>query len=358
MKIFRTVFTLIIVIVITLLSTAFSNSKADIKLIETEKSNLIREFDDVLNSTSLNQVSSEKLQTSYKNLEKDIGKFNDEDFLIILKDENVSTLTKNLLLQMSDKINNGKGISNSKIFEELLEKNVLDENSRVSLINSINAETDGIKNKLAKIAQSESGSAVYRSMMKLQQSDALMALEISEKILENPSQYNEDNIRAAISVKSNYYKELTMVENNKNVEKEKSEFINFCTSQYKKASDGKLKDAAVFSLMNIRDYDAVKAIILDPTIDEELKVACVCRNTKTFIDVINNNPTKEDVEFILDCMEIAPLKDLAEPMKEKLLTNSELYSHRLKSMVEFMSAGGVESDTSRFEGTPNSNWIK
>ena len=358
MKIFRTVFTLVIIVVIALFGSAYSNSKADIKLIETEKSNLIQEFDSALNPVSESEFSSDKLQSSYENLEKGIGAFDDGDFLIILKDEDISPLTKNMLLQMSDKINGGKGINSSKTFEALLEKDVLDENSRVSLINSIRADTDGVKNKLAEIAQSESGAAVYRSMVKLQQSDALMALEVSEKILENSSRYNEDNIRAAITVKSNYYKELSMVDSKKDIEKEKSEFIDFCTSQYKKASDDKLKDAAVFSLMNIRDYDAVKAIILDPTIDEELKVACVCRNPQTFIDVINGNPTKEDVEFILDCMEISPLKELAEPMREKLLSNSDFYSHRLRSMVEFMASSGVESDTSRFEGKPSSNWIQ
>ena len=358
MKIVRTVFILVIIVVITLFSTAYSNPEADIKLIETEKSNLIQEFDSALNLVSENKSSSDKLQISYENLKKEICTFNDSDFLIILKDDDISPLTKNLLLQMSDKINGGKGISSSKDFEALLEKDILDESSRVSLINSIKADTDGIKNKLAEIAQSESGSAVYRSMVKLQQSDASMALKVSEKILENSSHYNEDNIRAAITVKSNYYKELSMVDSKKDIEKEKSEFIDFCTSQYKKASDDKLKDAAVFSLMNIRDYDAVKAIILDPTIDEELKVACVSRNPKTFIDVINGNPTKEDVEFILDCMEIYPLKELAEPMREKLIPNSDFCSHRLKSIVEFLAVDGAESDTSRFEGTPNSNWIK
>ncbi|MBO5321993.1 MAG: hypothetical protein J6B22_05245 [Clostridia bacterium] len=358
MKIFRTVFILVIIVVITLFGTAYSKPEADIELIETEKSNLIQEFDSALNLVSKNKSSSDKLQISYENLKKEIGTFNDSDFLIILKDDDISPLTKNLLLQMSDEINGGKGISSSKAFEALLEKDILDESSRVSLINSIKADTDGIKNKLAEIAQSESGSAVYRSMVKLQQSDASMALEVSDKILENSSHYNEDNIRAAITVKSNYYKELSMVDSKKDIEKEKSEFIDFCTSQYKKASDDKLKDSAVFSLMNIRDYDAVKAIILDPTIDEELKVACVSRNPKTFIDVINGNPTKEDVEFILDCMEIYPLKELAEPMREKLISNSDFYSHRLVSMVEFLAAGGAKSDTSRFEGTPNSNWIK
>ena len=149
--------------------------------------------------------------------------------------------------------------------------------------------------------------------------------------------------------------------NNLNIDdvaKDKKDFIKLCVSLYKETSDYKLKDAAIFALMNIRDFEAVKTIILDDTVDEELKVACVSRNSKTFIDVINNYPTKEDVEFILDCMEIALLKELAAPMKNKLLNRHEFDSNRLRNMISFMEFSGVESDTSRFNGKPTSNWIE
>lgn len=329
---------------------------ADIEQLLGNKAALVSELDAIFGENKTN-LSSDKLVTVYSQLDAQMGEFTDTDIVTVLRDPNVTDATKITMLQMSDKINGGAGIESSKNLEGLLIKGVVSEEVRVNLINNISVDSASIKATLAQIAQTDEGAAVMRSLVKLEQNDALMALDVSNKILKTPSKYNADNLRAAVSVKSDYFKELTMVNSQKDVAKEKTEYIEACASIYKTAEDETLKDAIIFGLMNMRDFEAVKQVLNDESVDEALKVACISRNPKTFIDVINGNPTAEDVEFIISAMEKLPLQEVAPVMREKLL-NTEHDSTRLRNVIALMEGSRVKSDTSRFEGTPTSNWIE
>ncbi len=195
-------------------------------------------------------------------------------------------------------------------------------------------------------------------MIKLQKTDAKKSLEIANDIIKNREDYNNAAIRASIQIVSNYFQDLALSESKQEAESEKSEFINFCTSIFHSATDEKLKDTTVFSLINMLDYEAVKTVINNPNIDFDLKITCISRNYKTLADVIENNPTKDDVEFIISAMEIAPIKDLAPVIEENLLSNKNFNSEKLNNIIVSIEKNGFNADKKYAEKTPNQDWIK
>ncbi len=345
------------IIVIGLISGfAIKGLTTDVKQLSGDKAMLISDVDAIF-SKKTDNLNATEFQAAYKRLEAGAADFSDKDLAYIIKDNGVSDATKSTVLQLSSKINGGKGIKSSVEFLPLLEKGALTDDVRVNLINNIVVDTAEVKTKLAEIATSEEGAAVMRALVKLEQNDALAALNASNKILGAHTKYNADNLRAAVTIKSDYFKELTMIDSKKDVTKEKQEYISLCKSIYSTANDKQLKNAVAFGLMNMRDFEAVKFLLTDESVDEALKVACISRNPKTFIDKLNANPTAEEIELIISSMEKVPLKEVAPAMREKLY-NGEYHNSRVNSLLQIMEAGLGKADTSRFEGTPTSNWLE
>lgn len=73
---------------------------------------------------------------------------------------------------------------------------------------------------------------------------------------------------------------------------------------------------------------------------------------------MRSNPTKEDVEFIQTAMEIFPLKEMTDEMKEHLASNPEYSSPRLNNLIAMMETGGVPADQSRYENPPDLRWLE
>lgn len=295
------------------------------------------------------------------NLEDKISFFNEEDLAIMLEDETLNTTTKVTVIQFSEKINDGKGIKSFATLQKYLKKGSLPEEVRISLIEAINNDDTSLNKILSEIVKTEDGSSVVRSMYKLEQTDAKTSLNLANQILNDTDEYSDDTIRSAIKVKSDYYKELFMINSKKDVAEEKEKFIKQSLELYLNSNDRTFKDTLAFALINMQDFNAVKKIILSEEFDNTLKISCVSSNKYTFLSVINGNPTMEDVEVLIKALEIAPLKDLAKPMRDKILSNKAFYDHfgyRLHNVIATMEAFGVDDDSSKFERTPTSNWLE
>ena len=345
------------VIAVALISGfAIKGLTTDVKELSGDKAMLISDVDAIFAKKTTN-LNAEELAAAYTRLDEGIADFSDTDIANILKDKGVSDYTKTTVLQLSQKANDGKGLQSSAEFLPLIKKGALADDVRVNLINSIAVDSDEVKTALAEIATTEEGAAVMRAMVRLQNADALASLNASNKILSNRKQYNADNLRAAVTVKSDYFKELTMIDSKKDVSAEKTEYISACKEIYDGADDEQLKNAVIFGLMNMRDFEAVKFLLEDDSVSEAYKVACISRNPKTFVDKLKANPTDEEIELIIGAMEKVPLKEVATAMREAL-QGTKHYNSRLDGLLQVMEAGLSKADTSRFEGTPVSNWLE
>lgn len=305
------------------------------------------------NSGSLN---SKEIIQACNELAKNAPVFTDEDLLAIILSSEFNSLTKSTLVQISDKINNGNGIVDESAFEQIIMQRSVDDSVRINLIQTLSMESNRCKNNLETIIRGENGSIVVRALIKMQQVDAAKSLEISKDILKNSNNYNDDAIRASAIIMSEYFQDLTLDGVYEETCLEKNKFIDLCINKFNNTGNTVLKDTLVFSLINMLDFNAVKAVIKNTEIDYSLKITCISRNYYTFVDVINNNPSYEDVEFIVSAMEIAPIKELTDIFKNKLLSNSSFNSERLRNIINTMESSGFSADLKSTSRKQKRNW--
>ena len=105
------------------------------------------------------------------------------------------------------------------------------------------------------------------------------------------------------------------------------------------------------------DFNAVKAVINHPKIDEVLKNTCISRNCLTFEETISTELPKEDMDFIVSAMEMTPIRELIEPLVQWREVNSTYDNHKLDAVIEVMKARGVPADKRRYENPPVQEWL-
>ena len=166
------------------------------------------------------------------------------------------------------------------------------------------------------------------------------AAAVSDGILSTYPVQPSQKISAAQKVKSKFYV------NNPNASGKK-EFIALCVQiAEENPQDTILRDSSTFALSALRDYSAVEAIVNSPVLDRISKVAAVNENFMTLWDVLKESPSEQDIAFVITCMEIHPIKDLADDLERALETvKDRAVQSRGHAVVEKMRGPeGIEAN--------------
>ena len=304
-----------------------------------------------------NPLTSEDLMQVCGDLYEKAETLTDEDLLRVLENETMTPITKSTLIQMADRFNDGQGLADPGAFEKFIPQKTVPEDVRVDLIETLDMSSDKNKDMLETIVRTEEGRIVVRSLFALERTDARRALNIAKNIVANAADHNEYAIRVAVMVLSDYYFDLRQANSPKDVSQEVGAYIRFCMAQFEASNDDVFKDAVIFSLNEIMDFRAVKAVLTNDRIDDGLKRNCISNNSRTFAEVIQSNPSKEDVDLIISAMERVPLSELKDLMREKLASNPQYQSARLDNVLTVMEIRGVPTDEKRKEKKPNPAWL-
>lgn len=307
-------------------------------------------------STSTNIADAEKFAKIVQEVENIAKDFKDNDLLSVLMNEELNKDTKQLFLEKADSINAGEGIQDDAKFITVLYDKETEKNIRSYLISKIDFDTEYEKNALKDLVCDENYKVSVRAMDKLQKTDAILALEISDKIiLENNE--SDDVVRAAIMTKSEYFEDMYL--SGKSVSKDvKKTYIDFCVKKHNETNDEVLKDAIAFSLINMRDFDAVKVVISNDKIDNDVKKSCISKNTAVIGEVLRNAPSNEDFEFIVYALNILPVYDLNYAFKECITENPEYYNAENKNLLLRLENSNVYADDNRDDKGVTVEWLK
>lgn len=289
-------------------------------------------------------------------VEKIAKDFEDDDLLSVLTNDKLDKSTKQLFLENSSKINSGKGIEDDAKFILLLYYDDTDDNIRSYLIAKIDFDTEYEKDALKDLVRNEKYKVSVRAMDKLQNEDAVLALETADEIIEENNK-SDDVVRAAVMTKSEYFEDMYL--SNRSVsEEEKKSYIDFCINKYDETQDAVLKDAIVFSLMNMRDFGAVKAIVNKSDIDIEMKKTCISRNVSVIGTILRNNPSQEDFDFVLSALDLLPIYELNFDFKECLAENAKYNNYENKNVLLRLENSNVYADNNRDNKGITEAWLK
>lgn len=212
-----------------------------------------------------------------------------------------------LLIELSSYKNNKKGLINVEFLKDILKNDsensfvrqsalfalMNDKKSLDIIINCVNDKDDLLS---------------FQALKVLNMIDKNKAVEISDQIIrqERP---DSEVYRMAIKIKSYEYQE------NPYKTEEINNFIKRCIHLYETSEDLQMKETAIFALCDLQNIDAVKFIVNESSIDHYIKAGCVNQNYLVIKEMLLNNPTKENIDFAIQCEKIYAVDEVVDLLK-------------------------------------------
>ncbi len=311
---------------------------------------------ETLVSSSLKAEDDEILYSQLPEVVSEMKNFSDQDVLHALKDGEVSDTTKHIIIEQISQINDGKGMKEQSKFEELLKDDAVAESNKIAIIHALDFKNIESLEILEEIVYSENSAITTNALREVLRTSPKTALRISDEIIKNSSEYGEYQIKAAVMIRSDYLRDMS-VNSFKDINPaEINSFISLCIQQYDSSMDETFKNAMIFSLMDINHMDAVRTIISNDNIDVLLKKSCVIKNYQTFTKALDKNVSNEDIECIIKAMEINPIKEIGVLLREKITSNSRYNTEEFSSLIEEISVNGSSANTKWVISKQKYNW--
>lgn len=266
--------------------------------------------------------------------------FENPEIISILSDSTSSENEKILMVDLYTNKNMDK-VDNSDIKKLLKEKSV-DSSTKSKIISDIKFDKND-KNLLEDLIKENDGVVFFHSLKKLSTIDDSEAYEISKNILSNYNSESKHKVSAALNATTKYLKNNKT--KNKDIIDTEESFINLGLEIINTTTDADLKDAAVFSLSELKSKNSISKIIKNTSVYKVLKSYSIDENFMQLKEMLLNNPTELDVETVVDAMEILPIMDLADDLEKSLkgIDNNDL-QNRGKKILETMRTSGINAD--------------
>lgn len=238
-----------------------------------------------------------------------IKNLNEEDYIKIISNNDYCSLMRSFYIDMysfrTSQLKLKKGDKfNNKLREIVLNK---DENPKLkldALANIDNLDTDDIK-LIKNILNSSSESELIKgfALEYYNDLDPSAAMELNQDILYNFENYSDREVITALKSVSKNNVSVTLL---KNKSHEKL-IIDKVKNILSKTDDRTVKDAATFTLGDMKSPQAISAIIKnrDKIGDDSIIRSVIDQNYNVIKDMINNG----DLEVALECVEIMPMED-------------------------------------------------
>ena len=325
------------------------------EIIEPSSTGEFNKTEDII--TKIENSDSENIYDELENVIEDFQYFSDEDVLKTILDPQYSESTKHLVVELIPPINYGQGLLNQYPFEKLLNDVTVETSVRIALINTLSFEKSNLS-LLKDIVLKENGGITTNAMRKIERIYPNLALNISNTIIKNYENYGEYQIKSAVMVKSDFLADMRFSKGYDAFETEIDDYIKFCIKMYDLSIDSTFKDSMIFSLMNIYNINAVKAIIMHSQVDSLLKKTCVKRNYITFKATLEKELSEDTIRCIIYSMEIEPIKGLAEDFENKILVLNKYNTTELKELVQVMKKGGISIKDEEIMLQPKYEWVE
>ena len=267
--------------------------------------------------------------------------FSPDEYLEMIGDNSLDEFLRVTFVQVLDEVSGYDG--NDSRLSDLLNSDLPD-SIKQSLITHFGYDGGITREDLEYYAENGVGgvaSWAIKSLKKLEAIEANNVMKISREILNNISNADVGQIKETFrTVAEN-------IQNNADEELIYSVADDVLDGNY----DSSTKDSIMFTLMDMNTYKAMKYLMEHPACDDIMKTGLVDRNYHTLIEMLGNNPTKEQVEFALKCMEIIPIKEVEEPIR-KAVSSFEKGTFdmvEVESVLEKIAQDGINGNPAWLE---------
>mgnify|MGYP000748957402 CR=1 FL=1 len=302
--------------------------KSELKKIKTKE--LIEE----INSFS-SDVSNSELIPFVSELFERKNELNDKDILSKIKDNSNSVRTQEIMVDLY--IEKKEGISDQSEIKQLLKDTTIRKEVKSRIV--LNSKFDnGDLELLKELIVENKDILAFNSLKKLSKVNKREAYLISKEILSNLESESKLRISAAQKSAAKFLRSSDDT-------KAKKEFI----SQTMKIIDNSetdlmLKDSSVFALSEIMSKESIIAIIKSESIDKELKAFSIEQNYHVLKKMLQTAPSEDDIRIVIKAMEILPIVDLYDDLKDVNATikNQDL-KNRCSKVIDTIKVNGIKA---------------
>lgn len=172
-------------------------------------------------------------------------------------------------------------------------------------------DDESSRDLIIKTAWDEDENIAFQDVRALNMADPSEARKIADEYLNKG--VDGAKLRIAIKVKAHEFAQSP--KDTESINK----FISFCKERYFESSDQLLRDTIVFSLSDLFNKDALEFIINEDSVSTETKIYCVDQNYLVLINMLQDQPTAENIEFAKICTDIYPIKEIVNLINDAII---------------------------------------
>lgn len=247
-----------------------------------------------------------------------------EDLLKQIEDENNSENLKIICVQALDflaKENKNFKLKDTSRLETILLNEKQDSIVRQNIVWAMSTDKRTY-DILESLVFEDDEYLAFQALKRLNSDAPERASDIAYKLIETEEQ--NEKLRIAIKVISEQFAQSDDI-------KEKDEWIAYCMDVFEKSSASKndlMQETIVFALSDMFYSKALYEIINNDQIDNSLKVSSIGQNYKVIIDVLEKEPSKNDIEMAIKAMTIYPIDKTVDALKSAVSKSGEKYNFK------------------------------
>lgn len=246
-----------------------------------------------------------------------------DEFLSLIEDNNIDNFMRETLVQiLFDLSSFDKGDTRLSV---LLNKNLPD-GVKQALITYFGNKGGITIDDLVLMASNKNEDISFNAIKRLNQVNPQRAYTLSKSILQNYRTVNEGQLKAAIRVFGNLDGFTPIGSTLKTADADKELLFNVTEIVLNGNYKSTTKDSVMFTIADMNTYESMEYLMHHDKVDILMKKGVVDRNYHTLIEMLENNPTEEQIAFAIECMELWPINEVAKPLEEAITQKSQLIS--------------------------------
>ncbi|UCZ51476.1 hypothetical protein LGQ02_11365 [Bacillus shivajii] len=332
-----------VVLIILFLFGCNDNAEVSVENIsELSNVDLVYEIDRIVSDhESYDDTNSENLKPHFEELTNRKKEFSQQEIIEIISEDSYSLFVQDYFVGFYIRKHEQTPDHDFTILNKLLKEENIDLQIKQKILEmSRFGESD--MDVLKDLIQNNSNLS-SQSLVQLSRINDKMAYDISEEILTNKEQFSESEISAALRVTSVYLSENQSDEKNY-LEQEKG-FLSTSFSIIEDDTGQSLTEAAFFAVSDLMSKTSIRMIIESESINNSLKVFAVDQNYIVLKEIISENPTESDIQLVVEAMEILPLVDLLDDLKEiKSKIQDQDLIEKIGKVIQNIELEGVEAN--------------
>lgn len=222
-------------------------------------------------------------------------------------------------------------------------------NLRCNLMGRMNFQSEEELSILQQLTQDSDEGLRFNAINILNRMQPKKAADEAWEIIENYQNNGDNRIQGAVDVIAQQLADSKMARNG-NWQQQKEKLMSVCQQILENEPSQTLKDSVVYDMQLLGDWDALQMIVESPDVDQIMKKAIIDNNYFLLEEALLAPELQaEEIRFVVDCMEILPIKDLHDPLETALAAQPQAFSEEetenLPALLDSMLEEGVNAKT-------------